>query len=176
MAKPAEDETTVLPPSKPKGRKLITSLIVVAALAVGGGGATAYFLIFGGGPKHAMAKATEPSAKETEIQDPMAFIDVQRLMVPLYEPDGKLQHYVSVDLALEVRTSKKEFVQQRLSLVRHALNQLSSTTDLRNPQHVERLDFDRAAKLMLVQANKAIAEANVKSPISSLSIVSAMPL
>ncbi len=163
-------------PAKPKSRKLFTALLVIAALALGGGGASAYFLIFGGGPKKAMAKAAAPTPSEIDIQDPMTFVDVQRLMIPLYEPDGKLLQYVSVDLALEVRTSQKEFVLQRLSKVRHAINLMASTTDLRSPKNLTRLDFDRAAKLMLNNTNAAITEPTNKAPVHSLSIVNAMPI
>ncbi len=161
--------------TRPRKRgRIITILLVMAGLALGGGSATAYFLITGGIAKPAMAKAARPVVAERDLKDPIDFIDVQRLMVPLYQPDDTLQRYVSIDIALEVRSSNKDFVQQRIALVRHAINRMGNTTDLRDPKHLERLDFNRAAALMLSATNTALAPST--DLVQSVSIVNAMPL
>lgn len=173
----AENDAAQTPmPEKKKGRKLVATLVILCALFLGVGGASAYFLIFGNGPKPAIAKTRAGDKpvqlSKLDIEDPVDFVEVNRVALPLYDENDALQGYMNVDISLEVRSSNRDYVLQRLPHIRHAFNEMAATTDLRDPSNTEKFDFSRASNLLFASANGALPE----KVILSLSITNAMQL
>lgn len=173
----AEAADGAAPPKKKP--PILPLLLLVGGLALGGGGASAYFLFLAPKPAAATdapAAVTEEHAEKKgghgdEAEEP-AFVELERLTVPLVDERGKLSTYVTMEVSLEVAPGKDGFVKGRLPIVRAAVNEGFSTAQLARADQPRQIDFAKAERLLAELVNKALES----DAVLSAHIISAMPI
>lgn len=158
---------------------LVPILLLVGGLVLGGGGATAYFMFLApkaaAAPGAATAEVEEKPEKKGghgDAPEEPAFVELERLTVPLVDERGKLSTYVTMEVSLEVGPGEDGFVKGRLPIVRAAVNEGFSTAQLAQPGQPRQIDFAKAESLMTELVNKALE----KDAVLSTHIISAMPI
>jgi flagellar protein FliL len=153
-----------------KGKMLLfAGVALVLGLGFGGGGAAFYFMKM---VPPADAHAQAAKKEEEDSQAPPIYVEIDRLTVPLLEPDGTINGFLSLDMTLEVKEKNADFVKNRQPMIRHAINELLSTTSIRAPGKSASIDYPKAGQLLKDAANKALGE----PMIERVDIVSALPV
>jgi flagellar basal body-associated protein FliL len=163
-ATPAETEGA--PPPKSKKGLFIALGLALAGLLLGGGGASAYFLLL-----HPADKAAVKEAAEEIVKAPPEYVEIDRMLVSLLDQDGKLLTYLSLDLTLEVEAKDLDYVNNRLPLVRHAVNEAFSMMPMA-AKNKGSLDFEKASKTILKLSNEALGQ----PAVVRVDIVNALPM
>jgi flagellar FliL protein len=157
------------PAKSGKGKAMLfAGIALVLGLGLGGGGAAFYFISMA---PPASAQKEEAKKEEVEPTTPI-YVEIDRLTVPLLERDGTINGFLSLDMTLEVKEKNADFVKNRQPVIRHAINELLSTTSIRAEGKSASIDYPRASRLLKEAANKALGEPVVER----VDIVSALPV
>lgn len=164
-AKPAEAKEV---PTEKKGKSTFLLIgLLVLGFVLGGAGSAFYFLNI-----KANAATDQKAEKELEEKEPPEFVKIDRMTVPLIDPGGRLNGYLSLDLSFEIAKADAEFVKFRLPIVRHVINETFSTTPITLDAKKQALDYPLVQGLLRNAGNKALG----KPAIRSVQIVGALPI
>jgi len=143
----AEEETVDVAPEPPKSSKLPIIIMLLAGLFIGGGGASAYFMFMAPKPEVAEADQTEDEKKKQELAElkPL-FVLVDRISAPLISADNVIVGHVSMYVRLQVKNEDdKDWVRDRLPMVRHAINLGVAKTGVNYKDSPFTVDYDGTA-------------------------------
>jgi flagellar basal body-associated protein FliL len=163
--KPAE----AAPAKGGKGKLIGLGALALLLGLAGGAGGVGYYLTKVA-PAKSIAITVAPKPKK-EPEKP-SYVEIDRMIVPLLEPNGELNGYLSLDVSMEVPAEHADFVKNRQPLIRHSINELLSTTSLRSAGGTGAIDYPRAAALLRDAANKALGPGMV----TRVDILSALPV
>ncbi|HEY4546633.1 MAG TPA: flagellar basal body-associated FliL family protein [Pedomonas sp.] len=165
---PDADGDVVVEVKKPS--KLVPVLLAVVGLLLGGGGATAYFLFLA--PNASDKSEAEAPAEPKGPPAPPEFVEINRLTVPLINPEGSLSGYMNLDLKFEVKVEDVEFVKARIPMMRHAINETLSRTSVADKGNPLLLDYPAAQRVLRDAVNGTLG----RDAVRTVQITTALPI
>lgn len=129
---------------------MLPVVLLLAGLAIGGGGAAGYFLFM---HKPANAAAPAPEKEATAKKRDKDYVKIERMMVPLIDPEGRLVRYASLDIHLQVDADKRAEADMNVALARAAITRRMSQESVVSLKDSGVVDYDRADAILTEAVN-----------------------